>query len=60
MGVGGEGLDPPLKTLASLSAVGGAQWLSGRALDSRLRGRGYKSHRPHCIVVLEQYTFILA
>ena len=39
-----------------------AQWLSGRVLDSRPRGRLFKSHRHHCIhtVVLEQDTFILA
>ena len=33
---------------------------SGRVLDSRLRGRGFEPHRCHCIVVLEQDTFILA
>ena len=38
----------------------GAQWLSGRVLDSRPRGRGFEPHRPHCVVVLEQDTFILA
>ena len=38
----------------------GAQWLSGRVLDSRLRGRGFEPHRPQCVVVLEQDTFILA
>ena len=32
-------------------------WLSGRVLDSRPRGRGFERH---CIVVLEQDTFILA
>ena len=37
-----------------------AQWLSGRVLDSRQRGRGFKPHRCHCVVVLEQDTFILA
>ena len=36
-----------------------AQWLSGRVLDSRPRGRGFKPHQRHC-VVLEQDTFILA
>ena len=35
-------------------------WLSGRVLDSRPRGRGFKPHRRHCVVVLEQDTFILA
>ena len=38
----------------------GAQWLSGRVLDSRPRGRGFEPHRRHCVVVLEQDTFILA
>ena len=33
--------------------------LSGRVLDSRQRGRGFEPHRPHCVVVLEQDTFIL-
>ena len=30
----------------------GAQWLSGRVLDSRQRGRGFEPHRRHCDVVL--------
>ena len=38
----------------------GAQWPSGRVLDSRPRGRGSEPHRRHCVVVLEQDTFILA
>ena len=38
----------------------GAQWFSGRVLDSRQRGRGFETHRRHCVVVLEQDTFILA
>ena len=38
----------------------GEQWLSGRVLDSRPRGRGFKPHRRQCVVVLEQDTFILA
>ena len=37
----------------------GAQWLSGRVLGSRPRGRGFEPHRHHCVVVLEQDTFIL-
>ena len=37
-----------------------AQWLSGRVLDSRPRGRGFEPHRHHFVVVLEQDTFILA
>ena len=38
----------------------GAQWLSGGVLDSRLKGRGFEPYRRHCVVVLEQDTFILA
>ena len=38
----------------------GAQWLSGRVLDSRPRGRGSEPHRRYCGAVLEQDTFILA
>ena len=38
----------------------GAQWLIGRVLDSRPRGGGFEPHRRHCVVVLEQDTFILA
>ena len=34
--------------------VMGAQWLSGRVLDSRPKGRGFEPHRRHCVVVLEQ------
>ena len=36
-----------------------AQWLSGRVLDSRQRGRRFEPHRCHCVVVIEQDTFIL-
>ena len=42
------------------SVTQGAQWLSGRVLDSRPKGRGFEPHRRHCVVVLEQDTFILA
>ena len=41
-------------------SVRGAQWLSGRVLDSRPKGSGFEPHRRHCVVVLEQDTFILA
>ena len=33
---------------------------SGRLLDSRLRGCRFKPHLRHCVVVLEEDTFILA
>ena len=32
----------------------GVQWLSGRVLDSRLRGRGFEPHRRHCVVSLSK------
>ena len=35
----------------------GAQWLSGRVLDSRPRGCGFEPHRRHCLVVLEQHIY---
>ena len=38
----------------------GAQWLSGRVLDSRPKGCGFEPHWPHCFVVFEHDTFILA
>ena len=38
----------------------GAQWLSGRVLDSRPKGSGFEPHQRHCVVVLEQDTFIVA
>ena len=34
------------------SDTGGTQWLSGRVLDWRLKGRRFKPHRRHCIVYL--------
>ena len=43
-----------------VNTVKGVQWLSGRVLDSRPKGRGFEPHRRHCVVVLEQDTFILA
>ena len=32
----------------------GAQWLSGRVLDSRPRGVGFEPHRRHCVVSLSK------
>ena len=37
----------------------GEQWLGGRVLDSRPRGHRLEPHWRHCVVVLEQDTFIL-
>ena len=32
----------------------GAQWLSGRVLDTRRRGRWFEPHRHHCVVSLSK------
>ena len=32
----------------------GGQWLSGRVLDSRPRGRGFEPHRRHCVASLSK------
>ena len=32
----------------------GAQWLSGRVLDWRPKGRGFEPHRRHCVVSLSK------
>ena len=32
----------------------GVQWLSGRVLDSRPRGRGFEPHQHHCYVSLSK------
>ena len=32
----------------------GAQWLSGRVLDSRPKRRGFKPHLQHCVVSLSK------
>ena len=34
--------------------LSGAQWLSGRVLDSRPKGRGFEPHRRHCVVSLSK------
>ena len=38
----------------SIHGKEGAQWLSGRVLDSRSKGRGFEPHRRHCIVSLSK------
>ena len=50
----------PMQIENTSTSFVGAQWLSGRVLDSRPKGHGFKPHRRHCVVVLEQDTFILA
>ena len=37
-----------------LSRMLGAQWLSGRVLDSRPKGRGFEPHQRHCVVSLSK------
>ena len=37
-----------------ISILQGAQWLSGRVLDSRPKGRGFEPHRRHCVVSLSK------
>ena len=32
----------------------GAQWLSGRVLDSRPRSRGFEPHQRHCVVSMSK------
>ena len=47
-------------TITTTTTTKGAQWLSGRVFESRPRGRGFEPYRRHCVVVLEQDTFIQA
>ena len=61
MGIYSIGLD--FKKMVARKIVNiflGVQWFSGRVLDSRPRSSGLELHRRHCVVVLEQDTFILA
>ena len=53
------GVRYPVQLLEDIKGMG-AQWLSGRVLDSRPKGSGFEPHWRHCVVVLEQDTFILA
>ena len=39
---------------ATHSTCQGAQWLSGRVLDSRPRGSGFEPHRRHWVVSLSK------
>ena len=32
----------------------GAQWLSGKVLDSKPKGRGFEPHQRHCVVSLSK------
>ena len=40
-------------TIANL----GVQWLNGRVLDSRPRGRGFEPHQRHCVVPLSNNIY---
>ena len=42
----------PMHHIRVLQQKKGAQWLSGRVLDSRPKGRGFEPHRRHCVVSL--------
>ena len=46
----------PLLSIILLEVLSreGAQWLSGRVLDSRPKGRWFEPHRRHCIVSLSK------
>ena len=35
-------------------SLSGAQWLSGRVLDSRPKGRWFETHRRHCVASLSK------
>ena len=39
---------------SGLHSISGAQWLSGRVLDLRQRGRGFEPQRSHCVVSLSK------
>ena len=54
----GVNLTFTIAMVTKMAAVG-AQWLIGRVLDSRPKGNRLEPHRRHCVVVLEQDTFIL-
>ena len=43
-----------VERFTSDSGFWGAQWLSGRVLDSRPKGRGFEPHRRHCVVSLSK------
>ena len=52
--------DPKSSLRVHLEHFAGNAVLSGRVLDSRPKGRGFEPHQRHCVVVIEQDTFILA
>ena len=40
--------------ISNKRAQRGAQWLSGRVLDSRPKGHRFEPHRRHCVVFLSK------
>ena len=46
-----------IKLFLSVAMLQGAQWLSGRVLDSRPRGHRLEPHRHHCIVILSKNIY---
>ena len=42
------------KTIKCSNALLISEWLSGRVLDSRPKGRGFEPHRRHCVVSLSK------
>ena len=47
-------------SVSAITLLWGAQWLSGRVVDFRPKGRGFEPHQRHYVVVLEQDKFIEA
>ena len=45
---------PPNISVSQCTVKWGAQWLSGRVLDLRPKGRGFEAHRRHCVVSLSK------
>ena len=41
-----------MNALRTKSVKEGVQWLSGRVLDLRQRGRGFEGHWRRCVVLL--------
>ena len=47
----------PLVGFMLQKSIKGATWLSGRVLDSRLRGHRFDPHRCHCVVSLTRHIY---
>ena len=47
-------------SVSAITLLWGAQWLSGRVVNLRPKGRGFEPHQRHYVVVLEQDKFIEA